>query len=526
MKKALSLVLMLAILLTCFTSALASEDKSLQISSVPEGVGDKIHYPWQNMLLLDSVVFRTLFLAENDLVTLKDDLAKADYKLSEDRLVYEIEFIEGSKWSDGEPITANDVAFSIKLNLRAAISNGIFTTAFNKIVGSAEWKDATADDLAGLVVDGNKITITLSDPYSAFASTLAQFAILPEHALKDQDPLELYNAKFWTEPVVSGMYKMGEMNAGNYYTLVINDQYTGKAPKIQKITNHFVNDPITAIQSGLMDYYNSNSPGTISEISKLEHMSMYPVDILFYRYFISNMKGLDGNENPVMQDKRVRDAILYAIDREALAENLFPDLAHTLSSGVPNSYPEFNGVVYEYNPEKAKALLDEAGYDYSYKFRILYYYSDQTSIDFMEAIAYYLGEIGMDVTLIQSTQGTTDLFQTRNYDVGYKGLSAFNIGEWYNEYASSNANFSNIFGGDTSFDELIATYASAGTPEEVSAALVALEEKEQELLYKIPLYTIGNNIFINTQHVKLPENLVFGNPWYRTDIAFEEWELN
>ena len=71
----------------------------------------------------------------------------------------------------------------------------------------------------------------------------------------------------------------------------------------------------------------------------------------------------------------------------------------------------------------------------------LYYYSDQNSIDFMDTIAYYLREVGMKVETVQSQQGTVDLFQTRNYDVGYKGLSAFNIAEWYGEYSSGNANF-------------------------------------------------------------------------------------
>lgn len=525
MKKFISFILILAVLFSMVAPAIAEEEKSLQMSSIPEGTGDKVHYPWQNLLLLDSLMFRTLFLADTDLVTLKDDLAKADYKLSNDRLTYTIEFIDGSKWSDGETIKASDVAFSIKFNLRAAISNGIFTTAFNKIEGASEWKDGTANDLSGLSVDGNIITIKLSSPYSAFASTLAQFAILPEHVLKDEDPLEFYNSKFWTNPITSGMFKVGEMNPGNFYTLVFNDQYTGTKPKITKIINHFVNDNLTAVQSGLMDCFNTNSPGTINEIAKQSNMMMFPVDILFYRYFICNIRGVDGNENPVMQDKRVREALLYAIDRKSLAESLFPELAYVVNSGVPNTYPEYNGINYEYNPEKAKSLLEEAGYDFSHKFTILYYYNDQTSIDFMEAIAYYLGEIGMNVNLIQSTQGTTDLFQTRNYDIGYKGLSAFNIGEWYNEYASTNANFKNIFGGEKSFDDLISSYVSSATPEETSKALIALQQAEQSLMYKIPLYTIGNNIFINTDHVKLPENIVFGNPWYKTDIGFEQWEL-
>ena len=52
-----------------------------------------------------------------------------------------------------------------------------------------------------------------------------------------------------------------------------------------------------------------------------------------------------------------------------------------------------------------------------------------------------------------------------------------------------------------------------------------LQKMEEEKLYKLPLYTIGNNVFINTDAVKLPEGIVFGNPWYKTNVHFEDWEL-
>ena len=523
MKKLLALILALCLLLVC-GGALA-EEKVFKISSIPEGIGDKVAYPWQNMSLLEGLMWRTMFLAETDLTTLKDDLAKADYQLSEDRLTYTFELTEGNKWSDGEPITAEDIVFSIKLNLRAAISNGIFTTAFSKIEGADAYKAGETEELAGVTVDGSTITMKLTSPYSALTSVLAQFAIMPEHVLREQNPLEFYNSEFWTKPVTSGMYRLDEMNVGNYFSLVPNEQYNGVAPKIQKIVNYYANDTLIAAQSGNMYYMNTNVPAIIAELGKLDSMTMYPVDILFFRYFICNMQGTDGNENPAMQDVRVRQAILHAIDRETLVNSLFPGLANVLHSGVPSSYAEYNGVEFEYNPEKAKQLLTEAGYDFSRPFRILYYYSDQNSIDFMEAIAYYLGEVGLTVELTQSSQGTTDLFQTRAYDVGYKGLSAFNISEWYGEYGSTHANFRNIFGGDTAFDELITEYAAAGSAEEASATLVKLEEKEQELLYKLPLFTLGNNVFVNTACVQLQEDQTFGNPWYRTDIGFENWEL-
>ena len=157
--------------------------------------------------------------------------------------------------------------------------------------------------------------------------------------------------------------------------------------------------------------------------------------------------------------------------------------------------------------------------------RQLYYYTDQNSIDLMDTIAYYLGEVGMKVETIQSQQGTVDLFQTRNYDVGYKGLSAFSIAEWYGEYDSTNANFQNIFGGDTQFDANSAAIAAESDPAKRSEILKELQTMEQENLYKLPLYTLGNNIFVNTQHVKVPDGVTFGNPWYLHDMDLANWEI-
>ena len=101
------------------------------------------------------------------------------------------------------------------------------------------------------------------------------------------------------------------MSAGNYYTLVPNENYEGTPWKITQIINYFVPDLITAAQAGNTYYVSTNSPETISELQKLDSMTMFPIDILFYRYFICNMEGVDGNENPVMQNPKVREAILY-----------------------------------------------------------------------------------------------------------------------------------------------------------------------------------------------------------------------
>ena len=525
MKKFIVLFVVLALAMISILPSFAADEKAFQlISTGNNGLGDKIDYPWLNMYTTGGLIWRTLFFVEPDMATINPDLASG-YEVSEDGLTYTIDFIGGSKWSDGEDITLDDVVFSIKANLKAASSNGIYTSAFTKIEGAEAWRDGSADDLAGLSIDGNKLIIKLISPHNILPNVLCQFAILPEHILKDVDLLEIANNEFWSHPVTSGMYKLDEFVAGSYYTLLPNEYYDGAKPKIQKIICNFVADVVTAAQAGLVDYTNTNNQSVIAELNKLSGMTMYPVDILFYRYFLANIEGVDGNKNPVMADVRVRQAIMHAIDRATLAESLFPGLAHISNSGVAADNPASIGTEFAYDPELAHQLLVDAGWDFNYTLRILLYYSDQTSLDFMDAIVYYLGEIGMKAEYTVTSNGTQDLFQTRNHDIGYKGLSAFDISEWYGEYNSANANFRMVFGGDTAFDEYIEQYASATSQEEKNAALVKLQEVEAEKLYKLPLYTIGNNVFINTDHVLVPDGISFGNPWYKTNVHFEEWEL-
>ena len=95
----------------------------------------------------------------------------------------------------------------------------------------------------------------------------------------------------------------------------------------------------------------------------------HEVDVLFYKYFLFNMKGVDGNENEAMQSLEVRKALIEAIDRATLA-TLYPT-ASVLNSGVPNINEAYNGFEYTFDAEKAKADLQAAGYDMSRTLKIL-----------------------------------------------------------------------------------------------------------------------------------------------------------
>lgn len=340
-------------------------------------------------------------------------------------------------------------------------------------------------------VDGNTITLTLSSPYASMIDVLAQFAILPEHCLKDADPLKLESDAFWTDPVCSGMYTLDELNVGNYFTLKRNENYEGEAPKIANVTCYFVSDYITAAQAGNADYVYGNAADMVEAL-----------------------EGMDNVE--------VRKALVEAIDRATLA-TLYPT-AKVLNSGVPNDNEAYNGFEYTFDAEKAKSDLEAAGYDMSRTLKICYYNNDQTSIDLINTVVYYLEQTGITVEATLSNDGTTDLFTTRDYDIGFKGKSAFSIDEWYTEYMSTDGLFSNIFGGGTEFDDLVADLFKATEEEERNTVLKELQDKEQEMVYKVPAFTVGTYVF-TSDNVKIPDGVEFCNPLYMSDIDFAEWEI-
>ena len=496
---------------TADSEAAAAVDGGTLKLSVTTGDGsttdDKIPTPWYNRIMATNLMFRALFIADSDLTNPQPDLAES-VEISEDSLVYTITMKEGLKWSDGEALTAEDVQWSIETALQAATCNSIYTSAFKNI--------------SEIAVDGNTITLTLSTPYASMLDVLAQFAILPKHSLENADPLTLESDAFWTAPVCSGMYMMDELNVGNYFTLKVNENYEGTAPKIQSIICYFVSDYITAAQAGNADYVFGNAADLVEALEGMPNYTEHEVDVLFYKYFLFNMKGVDGNENEAMQNIEVRKAIIEAIDRATLA-TLYPT-ATVLNSGVPNSNEAYNGFEYTFDAEAAKADLAASGYDTSRTLKICYYNNDQTSIDLINAVVYYLEQAGFTVEATLSNDGTTDLFTTRNYDIGFKGKSAFSIDEWYTEYMSTDALFANVFGGTTEFDELVADLFKAVDADERNAVLTELQAKEQEAMYKFPVFTVGTYVF-TIDKVILPEGVTFCNPLYMCDLDFENWEI-
>ncbi len=495
---------------TAAPAAEATGDQALQlVLSTNDGStkDDRVPTPWLNHNMATNLMWRSLLLADSSLTKTSPDLAES-VEISEDGLTYTITMKDGLKWSDGEALDAEDVLWSMDAVMAATNKNSIYSAAFGKIV------EKTAD--------GNVITLKLDAPYASMLDILAQFSILPKHALESADPATIDAADFWKNPVTSSYYMMDELKVGNYFTLKPNPNYEGTPAKIEKVTVAYVSDFLTAAQSGSADFLYGNASDLVEGMQSIGSYESIPVDVLFYKYFIFNMKGVDGKENEAMQNLAVRQALIKAIDRATLAA-LYPS-ALVLNSGVPNANEAYNGFEYAYDAAAAKAEIAASGYDMTRPLRICYYNNDQTSIDLINMVVYYLEQAGLKVEATLSNDGTTDLFTTREYDMGFKGKSSFSMEEWYSEYMSSDALFANIFGGDTSFDAAISALSSSTTEAAKAEALKTLQALEQEKVYKVPVFTVGNYVFVSN-NVVVPEGVEFCNPLYACDIDFENWTV-
>lgn len=484
-----------------------------------DGDREVVPSPWKNMNFASILMHRALFLADSSFETTSPDLANS-LIISSDSMTYTIEMKDGIKWSDGEPLTVDDVVFSLEQVFFAEEVNGIYIAAFSQIQGADDYQKDPSIGISGLSVEENTITIQLIAPYPAMEQVLAQFTIVPKHILEALDMISINdNLEYWKNPVVCGMYKMGEIVLGETVQLIKNEYYEGISPQIEEIV--FKTDYLKSI-----DYFSTNNIEEIMNLRAMKGMQEYQVDVLFYRYFIFNMIGVDGVENEAMQDIRVRKALGYAIDRETLIHNVYLGTGAIIDSGVPASHSAYVGAdtSIEYDPEKAKELLEEARYDFERPIRLTYYYMDDISKTFMEGVARNFEAIGLTVELFKIEAGS-ELYNEREYDLGLKGLSAFSLLEWYAEYDDDNPNFRNIFGGETEFEPLLNDLSATVDIKEIDVILRELQYLEVEHYFKLPLFTLNHSVFINTNRINIPEDVVFANTYYRYDVNFEEWSV-
>ena len=273
------------------------------------------------------------------------------WEMSDDGLTVTYTLREGLRWSDDEPITAEDVAYTVNRSRDEAWYNHSSITA----------------NLDAVALDERTVQITSSVPDPKLPTMDAY--IVPKHIYEalDADAILEYDA---LDGVASGQYSLSNWRSGQDWTLVKNPNWYGRDNGIDQIIFRVFTNPdamVAALQQGEIDFAH-DVPSQSMELLEGDDNIETVVGMQggFTELALNGMAGGLGDGHPALQDINVRHAIYYAIDRDVLFDRVALGLGTkgtTLSPSADFSWiPDLGDELYTYDPARANQMLDDAGY--------------------------------------------------------------------------------------------------------------------------------------------------------------------
>ena len=294
------------------------------------GAGEHVHEP---------LIQSTLTVTNPDL-TIGYDLA-TDYSVSEDGLIWTVTIRDDVSFTDGEPLTADDVAFT-----------------YNTVKDASSVSDFTMLDYAE-AADDRTVVFHMNRPFSIWPYTMAVTGIVPEHAYD--------SATYGASPIGSGRYILKQWDRGQQVILEANPDYYGGEPLMKKVTILFMEEDAAflAAQAGQVDLAYTSATYSDQQIEGYALASYATVDNRGFNLpAVPEQTDAQGRTvgNDLTADVRVRRAINMGIDRQEMIDHVlngYGSPAYSVCDQMP-WYSEASEV--EYDPEGAAALLDEAGW--------------------------------------------------------------------------------------------------------------------------------------------------------------------
>ena len=368
----------LLVLLALGTPALAADRSSTIV--VSQGSDVLTLDPMLDTSPISVNVFRNIFdaltrIAADGSVT---PLLAESWTASEDTKTWEFTIRSNAKFHDGEPVTAEDVAWSYQR--LASEGRSPVRTYINKV---------KSVEISGQ----NKVKFTLTEPFAPFDRQVSLISIIPKRAFEKIGP-----AKFAVEPVGSGPFKVVRWVKDDYVELAAFDDYWAGAPRIKTLIFKPVpsaNTRAAALMSGDLDVVPILPPALVDLLSSRQGLRVEKVPSNKVVYL-----GFDVN-NPVLRDIRIRQAIDLAIDRNVLTSRLLRGLGKPtgqLIAPVTFGY-SFDIKPTEFNPARARELVSASGY--KGEKIVLQYPNNNLAFgdEVAQAIANYLGQVGINVEL-------------------------------------------------------------------------------------------------------------------------------
>ena len=294
------------------------------------GAGEHVHEP---------LIQSTLTVTNTDL-TIGYDLA-TEYGASQDGLTWTVKIRDDVSFTDGEPLTAEDVAFT-----------------YNTVKEASSVNDFTMLDYAE-AVDDTTVLFHMTRPFSIWPYTMAVVGIVPEHAYD--------SAAYGSNPIGSGRYILKQWDRGQQVILEANPDYYGEAPKMKRVTILFMEEDAAflAAQAGEVDVAYTSATYSDQQVEGYSLASYASVDNRGFNLpAVEETKDQEGRTvgNDFTADVLVRRAINIGVDRQEMIDHVlngYGSPAYSVCDQLP-WYNEASQV--EYDPEEATALLDQAGW--------------------------------------------------------------------------------------------------------------------------------------------------------------------
>ena len=449
----------------------------------------------------------------------------ADSVTTEDNRNFIVHIDENAAWSDGTPVTAEDVEFTFLRLASPVIANPTLMLYAFEGVNDDGFVEEGAESVEGVkVLDEKTVQFTTKYPIAltTFQNTYAFYLhTLPKHILGQYSEEELSTLDWFNHPdVVSGPYRVTAYDVDHYISYTANEQYWKGAPKIEKLNFNILDSSqiYAGLQSGEIDVTHHTMTAIPQEdyenIEALENVSVV------YGSPVTNQSVFIQTAN--IPDERVRQALVYAIDRNQILEQLMKGHGEIVDGFLSSASPFYDESItpMAYDPEKAKALLAEAGWDGSQTLRFYVNSGDGTFVNAAQVMATQWTAVGIkteiqtvDLATLMTIAGTTD-YDLFAVQYTYAPVDPYPDIAWLLGGEGSWTGY-----GNEEINEALAATQTSGSIEEMKQYYSVVDKKVQEEVPMFSAYIISGQGAVNKRLTGVNANV------YGFFINVHEWDI-
>ena len=449
----------------------------------------------------------------------------ADSVTTEDNKNFIVHIDEKATWSDGEKITADDVVYTALRLTSPVIGNTSMMYYVFEGVGDDGFTEEGAESIDGIkAIDDATVQFTTKEEMSltSFENSYARYLMtLPKHVIEQYSEEELKTAEWFNHPdVVSGPYMVTDFDVDHYISYQANGNYWKGAPKIAKLNIKIVSGSqlYAGLQSGEIDI----TQPTMSVIPQEDYDSIEGLSNVnvVYGEPVTNQSVFIQTKN--VPDVRVRQAMLYAIDRKMVLEQLLKGKGEVVDGFLSSASPFYDDsiVPVEQDVEKAKELLAEAGWDGSQTLRFYVNSGDSAFVNAANVFVAQWAAVGIkvevqtvDFATLMSVAGTND-YDILAVQYTYAPVDPYPDVAWLLGGEDSWTGY-----GDDSVNEALAKTQTTSDINEIKGLYSVVDQKVQEEVPMFSAYIVSAQAAVNKRLVNATPSV------YGFFNNVEQWEI-